>query len=57
MDYSDDICPVMSIGEDQTVNCTEHCAWFGTEHKERALSVISGSLKSLRPNNYTVETM
>ena len=57
MDYRDDICPVMSIGKENAVNCTERRAWFDTERKECALSVISGSLKSLRPDDYTVETM
>ena len=57
MDYRDDICPVMSIGKENAVNCTERRAWSDTERKECALSVISGSLKSLRPDDYTVETM
>ena len=57
LDYRDDICPIMSIGKDLTVNCTEKCAWFDTERLECALSVINGSLKNLRPEDHTVETM
>ena len=57
LDYRDNICPIMSIGKDLTVNCTEKCAWFDTERLECALSVINGSLKNLRPEDHTVETM
>lgn len=57
MDYRDDICPIMSIGKETAVNCTEQCAWFDTEREECAMSVINGSLKNLRPENYTVEKM
>lgn len=57
MDYRNDICPIMSIGKEKAVNCTERCAWFDTEREECAMSVINGSLKNLRPQNYTAETM
>lgn len=46
--YSDDICPLMSIGKAEPVYCTADCAWFDTELEECSVSVINGSLKSLR---------
>lgn len=42
-----DICPIMSIGKSNAVDCTPRCAWFDTEYSECALSRINANLKCL----------
>ena len=42
-----DICPFLSIGKDDPVDCNPHCALFDTEEKECAISRISGNSKHL----------
>lgn len=42
-----DICPFLSIGKDDPVDCNPHCALFDTKEKECAISRINGNLKCL----------
>lgn len=42
-----DICPILSIGKDEPVDCNEYCAWFDTQDRECAVSRINGNLKRL----------
>lgn len=49
MDYRNDICPIMSIGQEKPAYCTHDCAWFDTDREECAVSVINGNLKVFQP--------
>ena len=55
-----DICPIMSIGKDETVECTRQCAWFDTESEECAMSRINANLKWLQDiseNGYSINPL
>lgn len=45
--FMDDICPILSIGKEEPVNCTDRCAWYDTTECECAISRINGNLKVL----------
>lgn len=43
-----DICPIMSIGQNEPVSCTRNCGWFDTEEETCSMASISGALKHLK---------